>query len=324
MTTKTDLRRQAIRAAVKIHEHLLGPAARHAQQIALPHDAWQELCRTMERLRFVEDRGWQAASQSLIQDFDYMAGRLQREIELLRQELSPRSMSTLVASAGEVAADLIALEQEFEQVELNLKERWATVRTAPITLEDVYLGPFRIVLYWERIGRPHAYHLCADEPNCPEGQDDVIHPHVRDHQLCEGDGAALIKAALSSGRLYDFFVLVRQILGTYNPDSAHVSLANWNGSCSCEGCDTALSEDDYSICERCDHRFCNDCTWGCDTCSSCVCSECSDSCAQCGNRFCLACLTTPEGTTQLLCKQCLEAQQKDPADETKDELQSAQ
>ena len=53
MTTKKDLRRQALRAAVKIREHLLGPI-RCVQQAALPQDAWEELGRTLKRLRYAE------------------------------------------------------------------------------------------------------------------------------------------------------------------------------------------------------------------------------------------------------------------------------
>jgi hypothetical protein len=65
----------------------------------------------------------------------------------------------------------------------------------------------------------------------------VTHPHVCNGQLCEGDGAAPIKAALGSGRLLDFFVLVGQILETYNDASAHVTLDNWEGR-SCNDCGT--------------------------------------------------------------------------------------
>ena len=200
MTIKTDSRRQALRAAVKIHEHLMGPAWRGPQP-ALPHDNWQELCRTMERLRLVQLRNWQAASQSLALDADYTAGCLLRAIEHLRHNLSPATKPKLVASASEIFADLMALDDEFEAVTLNLKERSAAVLTAPIVLEDVYLGPFRIVLHWEQIGKAQPYDVIAVEPNCAEGHDDVTHPHVRDQQLCEGEGAVPIKAALSCGRI---------------------------------------------------------------------------------------------------------------------------
>ena len=102
MTTKTDLRRQALRAAVKIREHLLGPT-RFAQQSALPQDAWEELGRTMKRLRYTEGKGWQAAGQSLLQDLDYAAGRLLREIDLLRQNLASSYRPKQVTSASEIA-----------------------------------------------------------------------------------------------------------------------------------------------------------------------------------------------------------------------------
>src|SRR5262249_49503777 len=150
----------------------------------------------------------------------------------------------LVASAADIFADLMALDCEFEMVELNLQARYVAVLTPPIVLEDVYLGPFRIVLHWEQIGKPHAYDVIAVEPNCAEGQEDVTHPHVRDKLLCEGDGAMSIKAALTAGRVYDFFVLIRQVLGTYNPESAHVSLDNWIGRISCAGCGCPVSDEE--------------------------------------------------------------------------------
>src|SRR5438067_13559068 len=100
MTTKKDLRRQALRAAVKIREHLLGPN-RCAQQAVLPQDAWEELGRTLKRLRYTERRGWQAASQSLPQDFDYMAARLEREPGILRPTLGSSRHPQVVTSVIE-------------------------------------------------------------------------------------------------------------------------------------------------------------------------------------------------------------------------------
>jgi hypothetical protein len=317
MTTNIDLQRQAIRAAVKIHEHLAG-AGRHGEAFDLPQSTCHDLRKTMDRLRWADRKGWHAACRSLVPDVDYVAGRLQREIDFLRQAISTRWSDKRLASASEIAADLIALKEEFEALDVNLQERSITVLTDPVVLEEVYLGPFHIALHWERIGQGRAYVVHAEDPNCPEGHEDVTHPHVQDDQLCEGEGAAAIRAALTSGRLYDFFVLVRQILQTYNGESAHVSLANWDGTISCEGCGTSMSEDDYSTCERCDVRLCGDCSWGCTRCCTYVCSGCSADCSKCGNRFCLACLRTPAGTNQLLCETCLEAQQKDQTDDSKD------
>jgi len=324
MTTKTKQRRWALRAAVKIHEHLLGPARRPLLN-DLPQTAWNELRLTVERLRYAQRRGWHVAAQSLCDDLHYTCGCLQRHLEAFRQQLPSKSVTQQVASPSEIAADLYALEQEFEDVVLLLKEHRISVLTAPIVLEDVELGPFRIVLHWERVGQVCAYELIAEEAHAAEGNSDVTHPHVRDQVLCEGEGMAAIKAALSSGRLLDFFVLVRQILETYNPGSAHVSLSNWSGGTFCQSCGTGLTDDDYSTCDRCSDVVCNDCSNGCSDCSRYVCSGCSADCAECENRFCLACLTEQEGTGRQLCETCLEAHmKKEQSDDTKDEAPASE
>jgi len=314
MTTKTKHRRWALRAAVKIHEHLLGPAHRPPLN-DLPQAAWDELRRTVERLRYVQRRSWRVAAQSLCDDLHYSCGCVQRHLEWFREQLPSKSAPQQVAAPSEIAADLQALEQEFEDAELHLKEHNVSVLTAPIVLEDVELGSFRIVLYWERIGQTRAYDVIAEEAHAAEGNSDVTHPHVRDQTLCEGEGTAAIKAALSEGRLLDFFVLVRQVLETYNSSSTHVMLSNWNGGASCQGCGTSLSDDDYSTCERCSDVVCNDCSNGCSSCSRYVCSGCSAECAECENQFCLACLTEAEGTGRQLCETCLEKQRKEQSDE---------
>ena len=74
------------------------------------------------------------------------------------------------------------------------------MRTGPIELEEIYLGSFRIELHWDQIDRQRAYEVIATDPNPPDGDDRVTHPHVRDQVLCEGEGATSIKAALSHRR----------------------------------------------------------------------------------------------------------------------------
>jgi hypothetical protein len=110
------------------------------------------------------------------------------------------------------------------------------------------------------------------------------------------------------GRFYDFFVLVRQILSTYNPGSAHVALENWAGGIPCIGCGCSVSEDDHCSCEQCQERFCGDCVGTCDGCSCCLCSECSGVCTRCLERFCDACLSLQNDTTQSVCRCCQESQ----------------
>jgi hypothetical protein len=308
MITMTAERRLAMRVGIKIHGHLLGTDRANRLQ-DLPYDVWQQCCRIAARLRFAQSRNWQVAAQSLTDDLHFTTGCLVRELNRYREQLPPRRTPKCVASASEIAADLAALEQEFDEVELDLKERTVSVLTTPIVLEDVHLGPFRIVLSWEQIGSRCSYKLIAEEPNTAHGVDDVTHPHVRDMTLCEGEGKAAIRAALSGGRLLDFFVLVRQILETYNSASAHVALSQWEGY-SCKDCGSSMSREDSLTCERCDDYVCSDCSCSCNRCGRYVCNDCTATCAGCDNSFCKACITVEAGTSRLVCDKCLEAQQE--------------
>jgi hypothetical protein len=310
-----ELKRLAVRAAIKIHERLVSPTASN-QQLMLPDEIWNELRRAANRLRLVRQRGWRAACEALIRELDYLAGRLIWQMQLLRDNLPTACNSQVVSCASQIAADLVALAEEFEQFEIDLKRQSISVTTAPIRLEDVYMGPFRIVLAWDRIGSTSAYEVIAQEPHCAQQQDDVTHPHVQSQQLCEGEGAAAIKAALTSGRLFDFFVLVRQILMTYNPASAHVPLDDWDGGSSCSGCGCSIRGDDIYVCDRCGHESCSDCSFGCHACGNSVCSDCSADCAECDQRFCLRCLLPAKEIHRYVCSQCLNNQSQDEPDET--------
>src|SRR5262245_22365745 len=207
MPNNTFRRRQAVRAAIKIHEHLVA-RARHAQRMALPSGSWEEVCQIIQRLDYSDRKCWYLASQSVARDADYTVRRFKEELDVLRKNLLGRSDPVPVLPAGQIAAELFALESEFENVEFELTEQSFSVLTSGVELEGIFLGPFRIVLTWERIGQaPHPYHVYATEPHHPQDREDITHPHVLDHQLCEGEGAASIKAALNAGRLFDFFVL---------------------------------------------------------------------------------------------------------------------
>jgi hypothetical protein len=304
MTTPITFRRQALRAAVKIHERLIVPSWTKCLD-RLPRGEWENLRTTLWRLNQVESRGWRTAAMQLLQDVDYHSRLLSNQLEMFRAQL-PRPVRTSAMSApGQIAADLAALADEFEDAQIDLKERTITVRTEPIELEDLWLGSFDIRLWWERIGVRRTYEVIAKDPQRPTKDESVTHPHVRDNLLCEGDGALPIKAALVSGRVFDFFVLVRQTLGTYNGSSPYVAIEEWNGF-RCPDCGCRLDADDASSCERCDDRVCSECSTWCRSCDQSFCSSCTGQCAECEDTFCDVCLTKDARTRRLLCKTCLE------------------
>jgi hypothetical protein len=304
MTTPTEFGRLAIRAAAKVHERL---QAREPLNCAdrFPGAAWDQLRRTLWRHRQMEVRGWQTAARSLLPDLDYQTGLLITLLQHFRSGLPSSERAYRIVAPNQIVADLTALEGEFESARIDLKEGTITVETEPIELDNLWLGPFDICLWWERLGVRRAYEVIAKDPQRPAKDDSVTHPHVQDRQLCEGDATLPIKAALAEGRLFDFFLLVRQTLQTYNSSSPYVQISEWAGI-HCQDCGWTMEEEDARSCDRCDGNTCSECSTYCRNCDRYVCHGCAGECAQCERTFCEACLTLDDQTQRLLCKTCLE------------------
>ncbi|MCA9018489.1 MAG: hypothetical protein KDA77_24450, partial [Planctomycetaceae bacterium] len=166
---------------------------------------------------------------------------------------------------------------------MNRKDRSISVTTESIVLEEIYLGPFQIHLNWgdPASGRSSSYRVIAQDAQSAATDDSVTHPHVQDESLCEGEGRKPICKALEQGRILDFFLIVANLLRTYNSGSPYVSLAEWNGS-SCEDCGTTVNSDDIYSCEKCNTQICNDCYVSCSCCDGIFCGECTSCCEGCG------------------------------------------
>ena len=90
--------------------------------------------------------------------------------------------------------------------------RWENLRFYSIGGVYDHRPPNRIVA---RVPRPASRHR------------DIVHPHLRDEQLCEGAGSTAVRSALSACRLYDGFTLILRALWTYDKESAYVALEEW-------------------------------------------------------------------------------------------------
>ena len=112
---------------------------------------------------------------------------------------------------------------------------------------------------------PPAYRVVALDPHPAARSDDVTHPHVQDEQLCEGEGRSAIRAALAECRLYDFFLLVSQVLHTYGRGSAYVELDDWDGV-TCAGLRRLVDAGRLLLCQRCGSELCDDCRQLCAGC----------------------------------------------------------
>ena len=254
-----------------------------------------------------------------------------RELENVHRILQTHRARQQVFSASDIYRDILALYEEFEEVEIDLDEHTLSVTTDRIVLEYVRLGAFEIKLDWRRLGDSQPYRVVALDPNPAAKNDDVTHPHVQDEQLCEGEGRTAIRAALAEGRLHDFFLLVSQLLHTYGQGSAYVELPNWDGT-PCEDCGFCVDEDDRYCCDGCEITLCDGCAVPCSACGDRYCSGCLGKCAACGGgtllflpgdlpdcrqQFCEDC------RPDKLCQSCHEKQEEDqnhdPSENTQNE-----
>jgi len=174
--------RELVRLAVRLVDALEG--ATQGATIELPHVAWQRWRRTCERLRLALLRGWKSAAEKLQSDVRWQARSLTQAVQSLVNDL--RSSSGRTATLREIYDDLVALDEEFEGFQFNLRDETLSVVMGPIVLEDVPLGRFEIQLRYGDLDRDHSYDVIA-----LEADDDVeyTHPHVANEVLCEGDGA---------------------------------------------------------------------------------------------------------------------------------------
>jgi hypothetical protein len=203
--------------------------------------------------------------------------------------------------------ELGQLDADFGDLTIDWKTKAIIVETEPITLEDVYLGPFAIHFLWERLGDTPRY-LCFDvvalEPNPSSVDEDVTHPHVRHQKICAGEATTALQTALDQGRLADAFSLMTGILSTYNQRSPFVSLESWDGH-DCYDCGCSISADESYYCDSCDHDYCDECSVSCSVCDSTRCHGCLDECTVCEDQCCPGCLKNCAVCSALCCPSCL-------------------
>ena len=270
-----------------------------------PTESWHQVADCFRRLRLARERGWQAPTAELTRRLQaecrYLINRLQSAVERANALLTSRPRPRV----SDVFRELVALDEEFDEVECDVAKGTLAVTTAPITLEDFQLGRFQIVLELEHVHSYSPYCVIAQQPNPAAKSESITHPHVRDEHLCEGRGHDAIRAALEGGRLHDFFLLVSQVLHTYARGEAYAELDDWGGV-RCADCDTVTSEATRRECPECEARICEDCGCDCQSCNQDFCQQCSARCGGCREWNCSACLRECPGCHNSFCPSCFE------------------
>ena len=296
-----DRHRTLLRAAKHIHQSYLDE--RVAVGVPeLPSFNWEECQRLVRYLAEAHRRDWPGAERHVRRCLGRAVRQLSTALETTQRSLS-EPQPTAVPSLRQLFEELCSLDDEFIDVEINLRETTVTVTTDPITLEGVYLGGFGIELDWQRLGSSKPYFIRPLDERPAASNSDVVHPHVDASLLCEGEGQVVVRRALAQGRLVDFFMVVRQILNTYNSSSAYVSLESWNSS-SCEDCGGSVDDDERYHCESCESDICGSCAADCCACESSFCSQCSSKCYGCRQWHCKECLRECAVCSESFCKEC--------------------
>jgi hypothetical protein len=297
------------RMADRIREGLMGlkhgrylELSRHLTSLA---GQLQQLTTESRKMAASVARGWLSAAQTCCKNVD----RLLSEVDYCLPRIRPLAEKPQKEIPGlpVLVDELDALQEEFGDIEFDASANTISVVTEPITLEDIYLGPFKIQLELNKLDQLYyrsAYHVIALEPNPATTDDSVTHPHVSSEKLCEGDGSAAIRAALEEGRICDFFTITRSILNTYSPDSPYVSLDDWDGR-ACYDCGRRVSSEDSYYCNHCEHDYCSDCSTYCRRCEETVCLGCSGQCSYCQEMLCRNCVSKCEECGELFCESCL-------------------
>ena len=270
------------------------------------------------RVEICMAKGWLVAVVQAVADYQRQLRRLQVYLEA---ELTKPTCDAFQLDEVTVLQDLLAAQNEFSQVEFNSKEKLLSVTSSEIVLDGEELGAFSIVLQLETLGDSNRfyYEVHPVNPNWAGSEDGVAHPHVHHDRLCEGDGQPAIKLALEQGRLLDFFQIVEQVLGNYNPSSAYVAISDWHGGESCGRCGDPTDSSDLCECANCDVSVCRECTYGCHDCTDSFCGNCNEICEGCHENYCTRCIRSCDLCGESMCSDCLNNERCDACEEKENE-----
>lgn len=302
MKIASTVRRQLMRARINDLDRVAERRAHLAQRM-------RRLVGLAELLSRAASVHYSGAARRLQQRYDYQLAELLNEIHhhQASRDQDGRPDRPL-PTPRQIFEELNQLEEEFGGWNLERASQCLSVDTDPVVLEGIALGRFRISLELNRIAEgvtAHPLRIEALDPNPAAGSDHVTHPHVSDRVMCMGEATTTISSALRDGRLADVFLLVRNVLNTYNPDSPYISLDDWDGD-PCLDCGDRVYGDNRCWCELCDRDYCDQCVGTCQDCNNTTCYSCLSTCDHCEDTFCNSCMKQCADCNESCCADCLD------------------
>ena len=295
--------RQVLRIALAIYDHLQRGQST-TRTLELPVGTWVK-CQSMQRqVRCAIANNWQLAAQRLNRDFDAQVRSLLDQVRSLVNE-SVTTKPKDGPNIRDIYEDILSLESEFDEVSWCIRQGTLSVTTSEIVLQNIELGRFQIELDWRQLPDSTYFRVIALDPNPADSNDSVTHPHIENESLCTGDARLPIQYALEQGRFADFFLIVNNVLQTYNSGSPYVSLEDWHGV-RCSDCGDSVNSEDRYTCEKCEDYVCDSCARCCESCHSYFCCGCTTRCDACDEDVCYHCQQSCGSCTLTCCSSCLE------------------
>lgn len=285
-------------------------------------EAVVKLSGILRRLNLAKTNKWHSATEFVTREYESCLDQVEKRVAKAKAKLTPRSQ--VVPRASEIFRDLVALRTEFGDLDFNKEDQTLAFATNDVQFSGVRLGCFEIKLHVDSLSTSESafYEVVAVDPNHADSSDDVTHPHVDSNRLCEGDAQPTIRLALQQGRLLDFFQIVEQVLGTYNPSSAYVRIEEWDGR-SCGHCGYSVSPEDCRDCADCGATICDECIYTCAQCDDPFCGNCEDACEGCLDGVCKSCIRVCDECGRRFCSDCLEDERCSSCEEKAKEVSTS-
>ena len=298
----------SLRLATRINDFVAQRSAT-THVLGLPsrlHTRLQSCMILHSKIRKAREKGLAVAEKIVHKQLIADVSRLKRQVDI--SSLNPPEPDK-APGVRDIYADIKAVEAEFGEYKWDHVRRTLSVTTDPVTLLEVPLGPFRIHLSLEHFHNPSASDggtfVDAINPNYSNGHS---HPHVSESgYVCLGDGVHSIRKALEDGRVLDYFIILKQLLNSYDASGAYTTLEGWGEEdedriiCNECGYDTS----DYFYCEHCLCSYCEECYGSCESCEELVCDGCRTDCRTCTISLCRGCaLVTCKDCCSSLCETC--------------------
>lgn len=176
-------------------------------------------------------------------------------------------------------------------------------KTDDIVLENVFLGKFNVKVILDYSLRIVVQATPETNKYCSKLNTSISHPHVAHDSMCLGEVATMGKAALRDGRLDDAYTIVNNALHTYNENSPHVALKNWNGYI-CENC-LSSGREQARQCNYCPEFHCQNCRKSCRSCDSRYHHSDEVECCKCKKENCPGCIDgIAKKHGKIICNKC--------------------